>query len=76
MKNEAIGLVLTEIHNKTNLTEIALKLSNEFNSKYGIQWFTIIGNNGYVSQLETEPNTLLWFSYSITANNAFKPASN
>lgn len=75
MKNEAIDMSVTAVNNNTNLTIIAHKLVNNFNSKYGRMWICIISTSPLISAFESQTNTLLSFTYNSTQVVLFKPKS-
>jgi len=63
MKEFSIGTAFLTLSESKDQNVIADKLSNALNTKYGPQWFSLVGPIGPISHLNTEPNTLLNFEY-------------
>jgi hypothetical protein len=74
MKDHAIALAVSEFGNNTDLDTIAKKISNEFNTLYGSDWYCFIGPTDTVSHFNAMPNTLLRFSSELTQVLLFKPS--
>jgi tetrahydromethanopterin S-methyltransferase subunit B len=74
MKDHAIALAVEGFESNTDLNVIASKISNEFNTLYGNDWYCFIGPIGTVSHFNAMPNTLLRFSSELTQVLLFKPS--
>lgn len=64
MKVFSVGTALVTLSESSDHNVIADKLTNALNTKYGPQWFSLIGPIGLSSHLNAEPNTSLIFKYA------------
>jgi hypothetical protein len=75
MQEFSIGTALVTLSGSSDHNDIADKVANALNNKYGTQWFSLVGPIGLVSNFNTQPNTLLHFKYGNIQIFVFKPQS-
>jgi hypothetical protein len=68
MKRHALGTAMVAFEEpgipvNSKKSDIAIKLSTEFDEQYGKHWFCLVGPPGFVSHFDYVEGTLLWFSY-------------